>query len=115
MKMDCFMNKRDLRSKADVLRALAHSTRLEIVERLLEKPKCVNDIKGLMDVSQPNLSQHLTLLRQEGMVDFCEDGKKRCYYLCRPDFIKELLAIFNQDYEFVSYDFIAKSDRIDDQ
>ena len=31
---------------------------------------------------QPNLSQHLSILRKAGIVDFQEDGKRRCYFLC---------------------------------
>lgn len=82
---------------ADLMRALAHPTRISVIESLLECPKCVNDIRELLDVSQPNLSQHLTLLRKEKLVDFTENGKKRCYRLCRPELLRSLMDLLQAE------------------
>lgn len=76
---------------AQLFKALAHTTRLLIVERLLEEEKCVNDIKDLVNVSQPNISQHLNILRFAGIVDFRQKGNLRCYFLKEPQKIKKII------------------------
>lgn len=80
---------------ADLLKALAHPTRLQIVIELLKGTKCVTDIQEILPASQANISQHLTVLRNAGMVNFAQDGSQRCYYVSRPKLasaIIELLA-----------------------
>jgi ArsR family transcriptional regulator len=79
------------RYKAQMLKALAHPVRLLIVEKLLEKEQCVNDIRELVNVSQPNISQHLNTLRFSGIVDFRQQGNLRCYFLRNPQNIKKVL------------------------
>jgi len=83
----------DLRRSANLLRVLAHPTRLAILDKLKDGPKCVRDINELLDVSQPNLSQHLAVLRRERIVDFYEKGKHRCYYVTRPS-VAQALTLF---------------------
>jgi ArsR family transcriptional regulator, arsenate/arsenite/antimonite-responsive transcriptional repressor len=96
------MHDLDLRRKADLLRILAHPTRLAILEELAPKAKCVTDIRDLLGVSQPNVSQHLTALRRERIVDYHEDGKLRCYYITRPKLVKALLRLLSGDYPIVT-------------
>ncbi len=96
------MNKLDLRRKADLLRILAHPTRLAILEELAPGAKCVRDIRDLLGVSQPNVSPHLTALRRERIVDFHEDGKLRCYYITRPKLAKTLLRLLSGEYPVVT-------------
>lgn len=79
---------------ADLLKVMAHPTRLAILDALRNGPKCVTDVCDILDVLQPNISQHLSVLRQEGLVNFSVDGKKRCYYLENPDLLQSLLKIF---------------------
>jgi len=77
--------------QAQILKALAHPTRLIIVEKLLEDEKCVNDIKDLFDASQPNISQHLNILKYSGIVDFKKNGNLRCYYLKKRKKIEKII------------------------
>lgn len=78
---------------SQLFKALAHPIRLLIVEKLLEEEKCVNDIQDLVKVSQPNISQHLNILRFSGVVDYCQQGNLRCYFLKEPQKIKKLIEI----------------------
>jgi len=80
----------DYKQGAQFFKALSHPTRLLIVEKLLEKETCVTDIQGLVNVSQPNISQHLNILRFSGIVDFHQQGNLRCYFLKDPQKIKKL-------------------------
>lgn len=85
----------DIQKFAEQLKALAHPTRLQIVIELLKGTKCVTDIQEILPASQANISQHLTVLRNAGMVSFAQDGSQRCYYVSRPKLasaIIELLA-----------------------
>ncbi len=80
---------------AELLKALAHPTRLQIVSELLKGTKCVTDIQDILPASQSNISQHLTVLRNACLVDFAQDGSQRCYYVSRPKLasaVIELLA-----------------------
>jgi len=84
-----------VQKSADLLKALAHPTRLQIVMELLKGTKCVTDIQEILPASQANISQHLAVLRNARMVDFAQDGSQRCYYVSRPKLasaVIELLA-----------------------
>ena len=69
----------DFEVEAQILKALAHPTRLRIIEILQQEPICVKHIGGLMDVPQANLSQHLSILRNCGIVSCSRDGNRICY------------------------------------
>ncbi len=74
------------------LKALAHPVRLMIVSELLSGKRCVNDIKELVRVNQPNISQHLTLLKLQGIVDCMQKGKMKCYFLKDTALIREIFG-----------------------
>lgn len=71
-----------LARKADILKALAHPIRLAIVESLADGERCVCEIQPLLEVTQSNLSQHLAILREQGIVDSRKDGTRVMYWLC---------------------------------
>ena len=81
-----------LHELAAVFTTLAHPVRLLILEHLLEGVRCVKDLNELIPVSQPNLSQHMTALREAGLVDCQSNGPLRCYYILRPGLVKNLFA-----------------------
>ncbi len=92
------MNRRRLSSKkdfthcAELLRALAHPTRLMILVALLKKKGCVKDLEQRLAKPQANISQHLAILRKEGIIGFIEQGKSRCYYLKEIKNIEKILS-----------------------
>lgn len=59
--------------------------------------KCVNDIQEILPASQANISQHLTVLRHAGLVDFARDGAQRCYYVSRLTLVATILAQLAED------------------
>ena len=91
----------DACGRADLLRALAHPTRLAILAELLKGVKCVNDMAELLDRPQPNVSQHLMALRESGLVECRHDGVFRCYYLTRPGLVQDLLNVLGREYPVV--------------
>ena len=80
----------DYEKQSQIFKALAHPTRLMIVDSLLRGEKCVGDIQELLKSSQPNVSQHLSILKNSGIVDFCQRKNLRCYYLKDPEKIQTL-------------------------
>lgn len=83
--------------KVEILRAVAHPVRMRLLEELTHGVKCVSDLEEYLEVSQPNVSQHLSLLRKYGIVDYYVDGRLKCYFLVDP-MIADLLAVFNRQY-----------------
>lgn len=71
----------DHKEMSDLLRLLANPTRLRIVDALMGGVKCVSDLEDLLALRQPNISQHVAVLRNAGIVDCYVDGKQRCYFL----------------------------------
>ncbi len=82
---------------AELLKAFAHSTRLQILDELRKGTRCVTDMEEILTVTQVNISQHLTVLRNAKLVDFAQDGALRCYYLCRPKLVEGILGLLAAD------------------
>jgi len=83
--------------KAELLRVIAHPTRIKILEELTQNVKCVGDLKSYLEASQPNVSQHLSLLRRSGIIDFYVHGRLKCYFLVDP-MIPDLLEVLKKTY-----------------
>lgn len=83
--------------RIELLKAIAHPARIKILEELVEGVKCVSDFEEALDISQPNVSQHLKLLRSYQVVDYFVDGRLKCYFLKEP-FIPDLLEILKKQY-----------------
>ena len=73
--------------QAEVLRTLANPRRLEILHRLAEGPCEVGKLAEEIGASQPNVSQHLSVLRNAGIVEAERDGREVRYRLTDPDVI----------------------------
>jgi ArsR family transcriptional regulator len=84
--------------RIDLLKILSHPVRIRILEDLTEGVKCVSDFEESLDISQPNVSQHLGLLRTHGVVDYFIDGRLKCYFLKEP-FIPDLLELLKKNYD----------------
>lgn len=87
---------------ANFLKALAHPKRLEIVHLLRDQELCVTDIHQMLDLPQAALSQHLQVLRTEGIVDYRRHGKQVLYRICNlkiieaSDLLREVLVELHQ-------------------
>jgi DNA-binding transcriptional ArsR family regulator len=86
-----------LGQKVELLKVIAHPVRIRILEELTKGVKCVSDFGDFLELRQPNISQHLSLLRQSGIVDYYVDGRLRCYFLVDP-LVSDLLKLLKKDY-----------------
>jgi len=84
--------------RAELLKAFAPPPRLQILAELGKGTRCVTDMEDILPVTQVNISQHLTVLRNARLVDFAQDGAIRCYYLSRPKLVEGVLTLLSADH-----------------
>lgn len=70
--------------QAEVLRTLASPRRLEILHVIARGPIEVGRLAATIGASQPNVSQHLAMLRSAGIVEAARDGREVRYRLTDP-------------------------------
>ncbi|PYO68240.1 MAG: hypothetical protein DMD69_07295 [Gemmatimonadetes bacterium] len=75
------------RDVADLFAALGDRIRLRLACCLLAVPTgaCVCELVDALDVSQPNISRHLKVLKAAGLVDERREGRWIYYRLRQPD------------------------------
>lgn len=61
------------------LKALGEETRLRILRLLFKSPMSVNDIADRLSATQYNVSKHLRIMREAGLLDLKKDGRQRLY------------------------------------
>lgn len=76
------------RLHANLLKALSHPKRLEIIQLLREQELPVTEIQEMLDLPQGNLSQHLQILRQSDVVKTRRNGKHIYYSIAHKNFIR---------------------------
>lgn len=69
---------------ADFCKFMANPKRIEILFLLGEKEMCVDEIASAMEVKVPNISQHLAVMREKGVVEVRRDGNKMYYSIANP-------------------------------
>lgn len=72
----------------ELLKSLAHSRRLEIVNLLRDSSMNVGEIYTMLDLPQANVSQHLQILRDAGVVKTKKTGKTVVYSISNKKFLK---------------------------
>ena len=65
----------------DAFNAVAEPRRRQILDLLIEGERPVNDLAEIMRLGQPQVSKHLRVLREVGLVDVRDEGRQRFYRL----------------------------------
>ena len=73
----------------ETLKALAEPNRLHIVELLRDGPRPVGDMVHRLHLHQPQVSKHLRVLSNAGLVDSRVDAQRR-FYALRPAPLQQL-------------------------
>lgn len=66
---------------SDILKALADRSRQRIVKALLRGDQSVNELVETLDISQYNVSKHLRVLKDAGIVDVRAIAQRREYFI----------------------------------
>lgn len=72
------------KAQARILKALAHPTRLFIVDELSRGERCVCELTDMIGVEMPTVSRHLSQLKSAGIVDDEKRGPQVFYRLRTP-------------------------------
>src|SRR3989338_7140393 len=104
------MHQKVIGLEEETFKVLANHKRLEILQLLKHQSLNVNEMVQMLGLSQPNLSQHLTLLRHYGLVKVKRQGQKAYYSLADNKITKavEMIYQFLQNQYSFSDDFPAK-------
>lgn len=79
-------------NEVDIFKALADPTRLKILECIKNGEKCICEVIPYTGKSQPNVSQHLKVLKSAGIVDERKDGTRIILNISN----KEIYAIIDK-------------------
>lgn len=82
-----------------IMKALSDPTRLKIVKMLQHKTLCVCEMQAALGHSQPNVSKHLKILQEAGLVESQKDGLWVNYALVPADHGGPYVAALLQDLE----------------
>jgi DNA-binding transcriptional ArsR family regulator len=80
---------------ARFMKALGNEQRLLILCNLLEQPLSVSEINERVQLSQSALSQHLALLREQGMVETRREAQS-IYYSLPPGAVTRIMAVLQE-------------------
>lgn len=97
------MKEQIISMKSDFFKALAHPTRVRILEQLAKREEeiCVCELIDHLGIEQSNLSQHLSILRKQQIIVSTKVGLKVMYRIKYP----EVLIILDKVQEILAQQF----------
>jgi len=95
------MNMNEMRETApkvsELMKVLSNEHRLMILCQLVEKERSVGELAELLGMRQATLSQHLAVLRRDGIVGTRREAQSIYYSLARPD-VRALMGFLYRTY-----------------
>ena len=82
------IDKKVFELQASICQTMANAKRLEIISILGERELAVGDLADKMDVKISNLSQHLSIMKNKGILISRRDGVHIYYRIANPKVIK---------------------------
>lgn len=103
------MGQDEFETLLNFFKALGNESRLKIIGILANRECTVSELAAMLDLKEPTVSQHLFMLKQEGLVEMRPDGNhryysfnvKRLHNLNKDIFSRENLAALVQPFEEV--------------
>ena len=71
-------------ARARIIKAVAHPTRLFIVDELSRVERCVNELTGMVGADTSTVSKHLSILKNAGLIKDEKRGTQVYYHLKTP-------------------------------
>jgi len=84
------LNRKLYEMHAEICKVLTSAKRIEILNLLREGERSVGGIASLAEITQTNVSQHLSFLRQKGMVVSRREGTNIFYTVVNPKIFKAM-------------------------
>ncbi|MGA1844093.1 MAG: ArsR/SmtB family transcription factor [bacterium] len=78
------------KAQAKIIKAMAHPSRLFIVDELSRHERCVNELTGMIGADMSTVSKHLSVLKEVGIV-FDEKRGTQIYYKLKVPCILEFI------------------------
>ena len=98
-------------ARAKILKALAHPSRMYMVEKIKDKAHCVCELAEMIGIDQSTTSKHLSILKAAGIIEDRKEGTTVYYSLrchCIMDFIGCIENVIRmnleRDYNFLKGD-----------
>ncbi len=82
------MNYAQAKIRSAIMKALAHPVRVLIVSALMEGDRCGCELNELAAIDQSNISRHLAVLKQAGIIADRRAGMRVFYHLSTPCILK---------------------------
>ena len=101
------------RFKADIFQALAHPTRIAIIELLEDGELSAGDLMEKLRMEQANISQHLAVLRAKQLVVNRKVGNQ-VFYSVRDPIINKVLALMRRYFQKHLKETLELLDEMDD-
>ena len=100
------------RFKADIFQALAHPTRIAIIELLEDGELSAGELMEKLGMEQANISQHLAVLRAKQLVVNRKAGNQ-VFYSVRDPIISKVLALMRRYFQKHLKDTLELLDEMD--
>ena len=94
---DIVLNDREIALTASRIKAVSHPLRLAMVCLLAEGEQSVNDICGKLGTTQPNISQHLGQLHNQGLLKSRKEAN-RIFYAIADQRLGEIIGMLQEIY-----------------
>ena len=88
--------------QAEIAKAIAHPVRIAVVDFLKDGPQCVCDIAEFVGSERSNVSRHLSVMANAGILEYRKEGLKVIYKLKTPcilDFFSCTTACLKQQFK----------------
>ena len=95
----------------NIFKALSDDTRLRVVKLLQERELCVCELMQVLDMSQPRISRHLSVLKNAGLVNDRREGKWIHYSLRKETQGKEIKIFLDAMVVMANDDAIIRADK----
>lgn len=79
--------------QAEFCAVFAHPMRIRVLLTLGNGERAVSDLAAELDLSMPNLSQHLRLMRDRGCLRCRREGQQAFYAVTRPEFLEAVRLV----------------------
>lgn len=84
----------EISSAANVARLLGDPTRLALLQILIRRASTVSELIAATGTTQSNLSNHIKLLREQGLIEGTRDGRQTVYQITSPAIAELVDSLF---------------------